>query len=251
MPRRFFVSPGALHDGSVLITGPDVSHIRRVLRFRPGDKIEVADGSHVYLAELTSVGKELVIGRVVEERPGGDGESRVVLFQGLSKGAKMDEVIRGACEAGADEIVPVITERSVPEVDVVKGEKRAERWRRVAAEASKQARRSHLVGVSVPISFEDALEHMAVLDTVIVFWEGEEEALVSDVLQKTSETGGPPIGVVVGPEGGLTLQEVERLRLIGGKTVTLGRSILRTETAGIVAVAIVEYEMMRVKRRRS
>ncbi|MCL5291228.1 MAG: 16S rRNA (uracil(1498)-N(3))-methyltransferase [Actinobacteria bacterium] len=246
--RRFFVPSGSIQDGTVTITGLDVRHIATVLRLSPGDKVEVVDEESIlYYVELVSIEKDRVVGRVTEKLGSALEEASVLLFQGLPKGTKMDDVVRGAVEVGADRIVPVITERSVPELDRLKAERRAARWRRIAAEASKQARRVHEVDVSSPVEFAEALQLLERYDAILVFWEEEEKSFPFEALRP----GVREVAVFVGPEGGLTEGEVRALKEVGGIPVTLGKSLLRTETAGVVASAITRYELTRLSRQKS
>ncbi len=247
MPRRFFLPPGSVREGVVTITGSDAHHIRRVLRLSPGDVIEVIDGKDgAFLVKLTSFEADEVCGVVERRLESKAPETTLSLFQGVPKGRKMDSLVRGAVEAGADSIVPVLMARSVPEIRGERAGKRADRWRRIAAEAAKQARRERPVPVSVPVSFREALDMLKEYDVVLVFWEGERERLPSDALKP----GAGSVGAVVGPEGGLAEEELRALEEIGGIPVTMGESILRAETAGVVACAIIRYELIRLRRGR-
>ena len=227
------------------ITGSDVHHIGTVLRLSVGDEIEVVDeGGRAYLVELISFEADKIAGRVKRTLESGVREPTVSLFQGVPKGRKMNYLVRGAVEAGADSIVPVVMARTVPELRGEKAVRRGDRWRRIAAEAAKQARRERPISVHGPVSFDEALNMLKGCDAVLVFWEGERERLPSDVLKP--DVGS--VGAVVGPEGGLAEEELKALEEIGGMPVTMGESILRTETAGVVACAIIRYELMRLRR---
>lgn len=244
MASRFFVTPGSVREGVAEITGPDVHHISHVLRLDIGADVEIVDPkSGTFLANLTGITEERISVRVIRKLAGPTGAGRLVLFQGLPKGAKMDGIVRGAVEVGVDKIVPVYTERSVLELTEEKALKRAERWRRIAVEASKQSKRDHVTEVADPVELSRALQIFTDFDAVLIFWEEERVVFPFDVLQSGVDVD--RVAVVVGPEGGLTGAEVASLEMLGGVAVTMGESVLRTQTAGVVAPAIVKYELER------
>lgn len=240
---RFFIK-GIIGD-SVDITGSDARHIKDILRLVPGEIIEVVD-SEGTLADvrLEDVSRECVSGRVVERRKTTEALPHVVLFQGLPKSGKFDTVVRQTTEIGVSGISPVLTERVVVKLEPGKAGKKSDRWQRIAEEAAKQAHRMLIPKVSGILSWQEAIEELQKFDQVIVFWEEERESLLFEVLKPGART----IAVVVGPEGGLSTREVDELKEIGARTVTLGESILRTETAGSIAVALVLYELRRLKK---
>lgn len=243
--HRFFLT-GPLEGGEPVdlpLARRDVHHLRDVLRLSRGDEIVVVPpGGDVVLVSLEDVGRDVVRGRLVESRPASD-EPIVTLVQGVSKGHKMDDVVSGAVEVGVAEIRPVVTARSVVHLSPEKRRDRAERWARVAEAAAKQSQRLFVPAVGVPVELAAVLDELDDLDAILVLWEaaggpGVRAAVRSAGLDPTSR-----VAVVVGPEGGLSEDEVRALESVGGIVCSLGSTVLRTETAGVVAPALVIHEL--------
>jgi 16S rRNA (uracil1498-N3)-methyltransferase len=235
--RRFAISPEAVSGDRVVLRDTQARHASVVLRVRPGDQVAVFDGSgREYEVEIESVGDAEVAGRIVAVREGRGVHVHITLLQGVPKGAKMDDVIRMGTEVGVAEFLPFLSERTVAE-----GRQRAERWRRIATEAAKQSGRSDVPVVHDPVPLRDALERVAGYDLVLVPWEAERNRSIKEVL----EQGGPAsrVAIVIGPEGGLEAREVEDAARRGAVPVTLGPLLLRTETAGVVAISMVLYAL--------
>lgn len=242
--HRFAVSPQSISGDRVVLRNAQARHACVVLRVKPGERVAVFDGSgREFDVELESVDAREVTGRIVATRKVAGIPLHITLLQGVPKGAKMDDVIRMGTEIGVAEFVPFLSERTVAE-----GRQRAERWRRVATEAAKQSGRSDVPVVYDPSPLTQALERLAGYDLVLVPWEAERNRSMRDVLE---HTGRPSrVAIVIGPEGGLEAREVEEAAGFGGVPVTLGPLVLRTETAGIVAVSMVLYGLnMRTARR--
>ncbi|MDI6688891.1 MAG: 16S rRNA (uracil(1498)-N(3))-methyltransferase [Actinomycetota bacterium] len=245
---RFFVPPKNIQGLEICIVGDDVNHIRNVLRLKPGENVIVCDGrGSVYETQIIRIGKQEVITRILKHQVQESLPPHVALFQGLPKGPKMDFIVQKATELGVFKIVPVVMERTVVKLNAIKDGNRVQRWRRIALEAAKQCQRATLPEVSEPISLVQSLELLPNFDSILIFWEEEKKASVREVLNDRLSAGrrGMPekVAMVIGPEGGLTEEEVLAIRDIGGQTVTLGNLILRTETASIVGLAIVLYEL--------
>lgn len=240
---RFFVEPGQITGGIVTLAGGDVHHLRSVLRLRPGDEIAVADGLGTdYRVRLTRIERAEAKGVIVAEGASrGEPPLAVTLIAGLSRGERMEYTIQKATEIGVAAIVPVITERCVaaPEAERLSG--RLERWRRIAAEAAKQSGRGRVPVVARPVDWAAAVGEWRREFPLLIPWEESDGPRLKDVLQ----TLGPvsALGLAVGPEGGLTGEEVALAVSQGGRPVTLGPRILRTETAGPVAAALCLYEL--------
>jgi len=244
---RFFLAgllAPAGEDAVLPLSSDDVHHLRDVLRMVPGERVVVVspDGT-ANVARLTGVREE--VRAVVEETLSRTARPRVTLAQGLPKGAKLDDVVRQATELGVAAVVPFAAARSIVRLDAAKGEERAARWDRIAAQAAKQSSRVDVPGVSAPVSFEALLSLVSAADAAIVCWEEAGEGAVSVGAGLRAAGAGPDsaVVVVVGPEGGLSTAEVEWLVEAGAVTVGLGPSILRTETAAIAALALTLYEL--------
>lgn len=240
--HRFFLErPLAHSDGRVILplSEADAHHLRDVLRVCAGETVEVVDpGSGVcWRARVEEVG-EHVDASLVGEAPGVR-LPFVTLVQGLAKGEKMDTIIRQAVEAGASEVIPVSFKRSIVKLEPHKAAARTDRWNRIAVSAAKQSHRASVPAVREPTDLGAAIDLLASHDLVLVCWEEENSARLVETLL-AFETGSAPakVAVVVGPEGGIDASEVSALTERGAKVVALGDTVLRTETAAVVAVAV-------------
>lgn len=245
--HRFFAEEVAETDGrsapagAVPLSPADIHHLRDVLRLTPGDEIIVVSGGVASLVRLTDVGDE-VFGERISEVPA-PRLPRVTLVQGLAKGEKMDDIVRQVTEIGARRIIPFAAERSVVKLDAKKAAARVERWRRVAAGAAKQSQR---VDVPTVCSLAEVAELPALLtgSTLLVCWEDATDAPgIGAALKSAIRDDDRDVAVVVGPEGGLTADEVAQLVDAGAMTVSLGATVLRTETAGVVATALAVFSL--------
>lgn len=243
--HRFFLT-GPLPTTAVEplpLSDADSRHAASVLRITPGEEIEVVEpGGQAWRVRVTLAGARAMHAERIEalathERPD------VTLFQGVAKGEKMDGVVRQAVEVGAEAIVPVFTSRTVVRLVGRKALERTERWRRVAASAAKQAHRERVPGVADPVDLRRALELLRAFDCAIVLWEEHEGCGISQALASCALDPGARIALVVGPEGGLSAEEVSALREAGAVTASLGPDILRTETAAVVALALAIHEL--------
>jgi 16S rRNA (uracil1498-N3)-methyltransferase len=241
--HRFFVDE-AVSTGRVVVRGSDLHHLRDVLRLRAGDEVAVADPTgEQAVARVLTVGEDEAALEVVTPLPAVS-DPDVTLFQGLSRGPKMDLVVQKATEIGVRRIVPVVMSRSVVKLDAKDRGNRAERWRRIALEAAKQSQRATVPGIDEPVTLEEAAALLETFDVVLVPWEeagaggapGVGEALRAATADRASRAA-----IVIGPEGGMEDGEVARLRAAGAVAVSLGPTILRTETAAIVAVALTSF----------
>lgn len=240
---RFFVDRAVKY--AVDITGPDARHIRDVLRLRVGDVIEVVDPEgNISDVEIVGFLDEKVTGKVIKSYRQEEILPQVFLFQALPKGTKMGGIVRQATEVGVAGISPILTERVVVKVEPDKAAKKVDRWQKIAAEAAKQSHRTLVPKVSPILSWADTLTRLKEFDKVIVFWEEERAQLPYEVLDPNAKR----IALVIGPEGGLADREVSDLKEIGAKIVSLGKSILRVETAAPVAIALMLYDLRKMKK---
>ncbi len=197
----------------------------------------VIDGTGVErIVALTVVTPEAVTGHVVETRESPQPTLRLALLQGVPKGAKMDDVVRMGTELGVSEFFPFLSARTVAQ-----GRGRTQRWQRIAVESAKQARRGDVPVVHEPVPLSDALVHIAGYNRIVILWEEAHSGTIAQVLASAAMPAS--VAVIVGPEGGLSANEVDAAVARGAVPVTLGPLILRTETAGVVALAMVRYEL--------
>ena len=242
MRRRFLVPPevltGVPPGGEVVLRGGEARHAAVVLRLRPGDEAVVFDGTGAErIVRLTAVSFEQVVGRVVERKKEGITPTvRLILMQGVPKGSKMDDVVRMGTELGVGEFVPLLTRRAVS-----RAPGRVERWRRIASAAATQSGRADVPVVREPEELSEALRRMPPDALLLVLWEGERSRPIGAALRAGPVSG--PVALLVGPEGGLGEEEVALAISRGGVPVTLGPLVLRTETAGMAALAMVLYEL--------
>lgn len=254
--HRFFVSPDQLESDKVTITGPAVHHIRDVLRLGPGDDIIVLDNSGWEReAEIVTVGREQVIGRVLSRALAtGEPRTKVSLFQGVLKGGHFELVLQKGTELGIVEFVPLISQRcTIAGLDDVN--KKMRRWQRIVQEAAEQSRRGRLPNLQPAMIFSQACERAKRSGGLsLIPWEEEERLSLKTVFgkeQKKSKGEKAPafpskpfsINLFIGPEGGFTFEEVTLAQHYGIVSITLGPRILRAETAGLVAAAAILYEL--------
>lgn len=242
---QFFVEPQQIQDRTIIITGSDVNHIRNVLRMKPGEEIAVSNGldGKEYRCGIESFTQDEVICtlRFVKEE-GVELTSRIFLFQGLPKADKMELIVQKAVELGAAQVIPVSTRRSVVKLDAKKAAKKTERWQEIAKSAAKQAGRGYIPKVTPVMSYRDALEYAKELDVLLIPYELERGM---DETKSVIESirPGQSVAVFIGPEGGFEREEVEQALEHGAKAITLGRRILRTETAGLAALSILMFHL--------
>ena len=239
---RFFVRPEQIRDGNIEITGDDVHHIRQVLRMRPGEEVLVSSGDDwEYTCRITALEDERVSAQILDvQKPGRELASRLYLFQCIPKGDKMEWIIQKAVELGVYQIIPVASRRCVVKLDGKKAESRLARWNAVAASAAKQSKRMIVPGVMPLQNFSEALRRAEELDVRLIPYERAEgmaatRRLLGQILP------GHSVGILIGPEGGFEEEEVKAAEQAGFCSVTLGKRILRTETAGITALSILMY----------
>lgn len=240
--HRFFISEKQIIEGKVTIQGQDARHIRDVIRLKEGDILQLVTESHVMMCMLDDVSKEKVSARIVEKmEPLNEPPIKLTLFQGLPKAAKMETILQKCTEVGVSAFYPVATERSVVKIkEVSKESKKLDRWRTIIEEASKQSKRDSIPQLGRILSFSELLSFIKG-KKVVVPYELEEVNSLRDFIDGAKGSG--EICIVIGPEGGFEEDEIIELKKAGAHTITLGRRILRTETAGLVVASILLYEL--------
>lgn len=235
--HRFYAAPTPSEEGKAFLTEEDARHALRVLRLSEGDTVELIRDGHRYQAVLDNTSEEPVSLRLLSELPSTEAALRVTLYQGVPKADKMEWIVQKNTEAGVHAIVPVLMERCVSRPDPKDGLKKAERWQKIAREAGKQSGRCLIPEVSAPVSFRELPALLARHDAVIVPWENQEghgpKAFYATHDQIRS------LGILIGPEGGISEKEISELQALSCTPVTLGPRILRTETAGLAALCAI------------
>ncbi|MCP3676676.1 MAG: 16S rRNA (uracil(1498)-N(3))-methyltransferase [Deltaproteobacteria bacterium] len=248
--RRFFIEGIKRDDRSVAITGEEFYHLTRVLRLKRNATVTVFDGRGLELTgRVASVEGERAVVEVTGLRESNsESPLEITLLQGMAKGGRMEIIIQKGTELGVSSIRPFSTERSVPKLGVEGIEKRLHRWRRVAVEAAKQCGRGIIPAIEEPVPLEEAIVgHGDCLK--LVPWEMEKSSEVRNVVeryqQEVKERQGKvsKVVVLIGPEGGLSRESVEMACREGFQPVTLGPRVLRTETAAIALLAVLQYAM--------
>lgn len=245
--QNFFVTPSQVKGNRIYIEGSDVNHMKNVLRMHAGERLTVSDGNNRrYLCEITGYEENLraELG-IIEERPA-DTElnSRIYLFQGLPKQEKMEWIIQKSVELGVYEVIPVAMKRCVVKLDNKKMQKKTERWQQIAESAAKQAGRGIIPKVTAPVSYREALLQAGRLDIVLFPYELAEGMADTKRIIESIEPG-QSVGIFIGPEGGFEKEEEELALKAGAEEITLGKRILRTETAGLSILSVLMFHLER------
>lgn len=242
---RFFVEPSQIQGKRIVITGRDVNHIKNVLRMKIGEEIAVSNGvdSREYRCGIEEYTESEVICtlRFIKE-DGVELPSRIYLFQGLPKADKMELVIQKAIELGAYEVIPVAAKRCVVKLDEKKAAAKISRWQGIAEAAAKQSKRGVIPEVHTVMSMQEAIEYAQAMDIRLIPYELAEDMQRTRELIESIRPGGS-VAVFIGPEGGFEESEVQAALHAGIEPITLGRRILRTETAGLTVLSWLMYQL--------
>ena len=248
---HFFVAPEQIFDTSVIITGKDVNHIKNVLRLKIGDEISISNGTdgreyRCGIEEITDTEVNCKLRFIKED--GVELPAKVFLFQGIPKGDKMEIIIQKTVELGVHEIIPVEMKRCVVKIDKKKSKSKTARWQSISEAAAKQSRRMVVPHVHDVMAYSEALEYARDMDVKLVPYEMEslmDGAQGMDGTRKIIDSvqPGERIAVFIGPEGGFDGEEIKKALSLGMKTITLGRRILRTETAGMTVMSWIMYRL--------
>ena len=242
--QHFFVSPEQVKEGKIYVEGGDVNHMKNVLRMKPGEEVWISDGEGTdYFCKVEGYEeKEAVLRVVKKEVSQTELASRLILFQGLPKGKKMEWIVQKAVELGAYCIVPFAAKRSVVKLDQKKAGKKRERWQAIAKGAAEQSKRGIVPQVRNVMSFREAMNYAKELDVVLVPYELQEGMKATEAVISKIEPG-QSVGIFIGPEGGFTPEEIELAMNHQVQPITLGKRILRTETAGLTTLSILMYHL--------
>lgn len=250
--QHFFVSPSQINGHTIVITGEDVNHIKNVLRMKPGEEISIGNGAddNEYRASIKEIkDDEIICDLLFVKEDGVELPVGITLFQGLPKSDKMDTIIQKAVELGAVRIVPVATERAVVKLDAKKAASKKERWQKISEAAAKQSKRAIVPEVTLPMTMSEAVNMAASMNAAAIPYELENgmDGMKTFVDRVKSLAGNkdtkPEVAVFIGPEGGFADEEIELAGNAGITPVSLGRRILRTETAGMTVLSILMYAL--------
>lgn len=242
---QFFVEPSQIQGKRIIITGSDVNHIKNVLRMKPGEEISVSNGmdGREYRCGIEEFAEDTVVCtlRFVKEE-GVELPSEIHLFQALPKADKMELIVQKAVELGAHEIIPVAAKRCVVKLDEKKAANKVNRWQGISEAAAKQSRRGVIPLVHTPVTLQEAVEMAKDMDVRLIPYELAED--MSHTRSLIEAVGpGQRIAVFIGPEGGFEESEIQTALAAGIEPVTLGRRILRTETAGLTVLSWLMYHL--------
>lgn len=261
--QHFFASPENIREKEIIITGDDVNHIKNVLRMKIGEEISVSNGEDMkeYRCEISSIEDDRVVCTLMFVKESGvELPVNVILFQGLPKGDKMETIIQKCTELGIYSVVPVNTKRCVMKLDPKKEKSRIARWQGIAEAAAKQSQRGVIPEIKPVMSFKEAVNLASGFEAKSIPYELAEgmndtknwiesvKNVATDYMTKTADNSSVPatkpgVAVFIGPEGGFTEEEVEYARNAGITPISLGKRILRTETAGMTVMSILMYEL--------
>jgi 16S rRNA (uracil1498-N3)-methyltransferase len=242
IPRIY--SPSALEEGKPCRLGTDnYKYLKQVMRLQPGARITVFDGFGCeYSAAIKGFTKDDVEVELGEKKEQAGKEIKIIVAQALPKAHKMDVIVRSAAELGADEILPFAAARSVSRVTQEKGSSKAARWQKIAREAARCCRSSQITNIHPISSFEEMLAHEDSGALKMIFWEEEELRTIKDLLTDQARLTIKNFFVIIGPEGGFTRDEVFQAKEAGFISVSLGKQILKVESAAPAIVTIIQYE---------
>lgn len=243
---QFFVETEQVHEDRIVIMGSDVNHIGNVLRMKPGEKIRISESAgKSYFCHIDEITVDEVWAKIDEEDEiNTELDNKVYLFQGLPKQDKMELIIQKAVELGVSEIIPVAMKNCVMKLDDKKAAKKIARWQAISESAAKQSKRTYIPTVNQPMPWKLAFEKAKELDIVLVPYENERGMAATRELISSIKKG-QTIGIMIGPEGGFADSEIDMVRE-GEDNMTpisLGRRILRTETAGLATLSMLVYQL--------
>lgn len=241
---QFFVDDAQVHEHEIVIEGSDVNHIRNVLRMKIDERIRISNMSgKAYFCHITLITEDMVVAEIdSEDNNGTELGNRITLFQGLPKGDKMELIIQKAVELGVYKIVPVSMKNCVVKLDEKKAVKKVERWQAIAESAAKQSKRTIIPLIDKPVPYKLALEKAGKLDVTLVPYENERGMDATRQIMGQIKKG-QSVGIVIGPEGGFAPEEIKLADDNDMHRISLGRRILRTETAGLATLAMLVFNL--------
>ena len=242
----FFIKKNQLKENKVSITGELLKHLRDSLRIKKGEMIYCVDEEGTkYEVLATYTGQELFVGEIIKTTSRNKESAMFIhLVQAVPKNPKLDFIIQKTTELGVNAITPVISERAVVRIEKDRAEDKLRRWKKIALEAAQQSNRLDVPDIAPPVSFHDYIASFQKGDLNLLLYEGEKKRGIKEVIRGAMEAacGVKSIILLIGPEGGFSNEEVEMAEEAGFTPVSLGSHILRTETAPIVALSILQYE---------
>ena len=242
--QKFFIKTNQINNNEIIITDQDVKHISNVLRMKVLDKIQVCneETGENYIVEIQKINNEEIFTNILEKlQEANESKVKIDLYQGLPKSDKMEYIIQKTTEIGVNKIIPVDMIRCVTKLEEKEVKKKLDRWQKIAEAAAKQSKRDKIPKIENKIKLNQLLGKISEYDVFLVAYEEEKENTLKQELKKLANKEEYKIGVMIGPEGGIDKKEIELLKET--KVVTLGNRILRCETAPVVVIANIIYEL--------
>lgn len=238
---KVFVTLEQVNDNQAVVLGDDAHHLRNVLRKNIGDPLLIGVNSKTFRAEIIEISEDKVVCELMEPVTiSAESPLKTTLYQAVAKGDKMDLIIQKAVELGVSEIVPFFSRHTVVKLTKDKQHQRQQRWQKIAESAAKQCKRDLIPTIHVPHSFEEVKSKLAVRTgdhLLLMAYELAEEQTLKDLTALYPQH----VSMIIGPEGGFSQDEAEAVQSLGGEIIKLGNRILRTETAAITVLALVQF----------
>ena len=242
--QKFFVNENQINNEHITVTNNDFNHIKNVLRYEIGEKLEISvkENGISYFCEIVEINKENVICKIKEQiQDSNESNIHITVFQGLPKSDKMELIIQKCTELGVKEFTPVEMNRCVVKLKENDKPKKVERWNKIAEVAAKQCGRDDIPKVNNVINVKQLINEIPNYNLFIVAYENENQKYLKEII-KESNLKNSKIGIVIGPEGGFEEKEILELKNVGANIISLGKRILRTETVALVLTSILMYE---------
>ena len=242
--HHFFVSPSCVGADSITITGEDVKHIKNVLRMKCGEEMLISDGEgREYTCVITELNEASVVAKIEDyQATGSELPVELYLFQGLPKGDKMELIIQKAVELGAKAIIPVATKRSIVKLDKKKEDAKVKRWQAISESAAKQSKRGVIPEIHNVMSYKEALDYVKDFDVKIIPYENcKDMSTTKELVNSIKEN--MKVAIFIGPEGGFADEEIDLALEKKVTPISLGKRILRTETAGLAILSVIMFNI--------
>ena len=236
---NFFVENDQFYNDSVDIKDENFNHIKNVLRMKVDDELIVSnkEKGNSFLCRISEIGDNKIVCNIIEERESTEPKVEVSLFQGIPKSDKMELIIQKTVEIGIKDIYPVEMKFCIGKI---KDNKKIARWQTISEAAAKQSKRNIIPRIENPITFKEMSALIKDYDLALIAYENEDKTNIKEVLEQNKDI--KKIAIIIGPEGGISKEEVESLVNDGAKEVSLGKRILRTETASISMLSMIMYQ---------
>ena len=242
--QKFFVENRQIENDKIILEGTDVNHIINVLRMKNKDEIQIGNKNSLetYIAEIEEIYNDKIIANIIEKLDiNNEPKVQVDLYQGLPKFDKMELIIQKTTEIGINKIIPIDMTRCVVKLNEKDVKKKIDRWQKIAEVAAKQSKRGKIPEIENKIKIKEVTNRIGDYDLFLVAYEEENTNNLKNTLKDLKINN--KIGILIGPEGGIAKEEIDNLKEAGAKVITLGKRILRTETAPIVLVSNILYEL--------